>query len=33
MHGFSAHTDTVRASVEAFVDALNLLGVTGKKEE
>ena len=29
----SAHTDTVRASVEAFVDALNLLGVTGKKEE
>ena len=29
----AVHTDTVRASVEAFVDALNLLGVTGKKEE
>lgn len=33
VHGFAAHTDTVRASVEAFVDALNLLGVTAKKSE
>lgn len=30
VHGFSAHTDTVRASIEAFVDALNKLNVTAK---
>lgn len=29
-YGFSAHTDMVRASVEAFINALNLLGVTEK---
>ena len=29
-YGFSAHTDVVRATVEAFVDALNKLGVTEK---
>ncbi len=28
--GFAAHTDTVRASVEAFLDALRILGVTEK---
>ncbi len=33
MHGFSAHTDTVRAAVEAFIDALNLLEVHGREEE
>ncbi len=32
VHGFAAHTDIVRAGVEAFVDALRLLNVTEKKE-
>ncbi|MCC8019444.1 MAG: 2-isopropylmalate synthase [Rikenellaceae bacterium] len=31
--GFAAHTDTVRASVEAFLDALRILGVTEKPEQ
>lgn len=31
-HGFAAHTDTVRASVEAFLDALCKLNVTEKLE-
>lgn len=30
-HGFAAHTDVVRAAVEAFIDALSKLGVTEKK--
>ncbi len=29
-HGFAAHTDTTRASIEAFLDALRTLGVTEK---
>lgn len=33
VQGFSAHTDIVRASVEAFIDALRLLGVTEKPLE
>ena len=32
-HGFAAHTDTTRASVEAFLDALRSLDVTEKREE
>ncbi len=32
-HGFAAHTDTTRASVEAFLDALRILKVTEKREE
>lgn len=32
VHGFAAHTDTVRASIEAFIDALRILEVTEKKE-
>ncbi|MFI3266297.1 MAG: 2-isopropylmalate synthase [Rikenellaceae bacterium] len=31
VHGFSANTDIVRASVESFVDALNKLNVTEKQ--
>ncbi|MBQ4279277.1 MAG: 2-isopropylmalate synthase [Rikenellaceae bacterium] len=30
-HGFSANTDVVRASVEAFIDAINKLNVTEKE--
>jgi len=30
-HGFAAHTDVVRAAVEAVVDALNKLAVTEKR--
>ncbi|GHU98571.1 2-isopropylmalate synthase [Bacteroidia bacterium] len=30
-HGFAAHTDVVRAAIEAFVDALRKLGVTEKE--
>lgn len=30
VHGFSANTDVVKAAVEAFVDALNLLNATEK---
>ena len=30
VHGFAAHTDTVRASIEAFVDGLNHLNVQEK---
>ena len=33
VHGFAAHTDTVRASVEAFIDALRILNVTEKTTE
>ncbi len=33
VHGFAAHTDTTRASIEAFLDALRVLGVTEKKSE
>lgn len=33
VHGFSANTDTVRASIEAFVDGLNKLNVTAKNRE
>ena len=33
VHGFAAHTDTTRASVEAFLDALRALNVTERKEE
>lgn len=33
VHGFAAHTDTVRAGVEAFIDALRILNVTEKVEE
>ena len=32
VHGFSANTDVVKAAVEAFVDALNLLNATEKAE-
>ncbi len=32
VHGFAAHTDTTRASVEAFIDALRVLNVTEKTE-
>ena len=32
IHGFSANTDVVKAAVEAFVDALNLINATEKKE-
>ena len=32
VHGFSANTDVVKAAVEAFVDALNLINATEKKE-
>jgi 2-isopropylmalate synthase len=31
-HGYSAHTDTVRASVESFIDALRVLNVTEKSD-
>ena len=31
-HGFAAHTDVVRASIEGFIDALRILGVTEKIE-
>lgn len=31
--GFSAHTDIIRASVEAFIDALRIIGATEKKEK
>ncbi len=31
--GFSAHTDTVRAATEAFIDALNILKVTEKAHD
>lgn len=31
VHGFAAHTDTVRASIEAFVDGLNHLNVQEKE--
>lgn len=31
-HGFAAHTDTTRASVEAVLDALRALNVTERKE-
>lgn len=30
--GFSAHTDTIRAAVEAFIDALRILEITVKEE-
>ena len=33
VHGFAAHTDTTRASVEAFLDALRVLNVTERKEK
>ena len=33
VHGFGAHTDTTRASIEAFLDALRALNVTEKIEE
>ena len=33
VHGFAAHTDTTRASIEAFLDALRALNVTEKREE
>lgn len=33
VHGFAAHTDTTRASIEAFLDALRALNVTEKIEE
>ena len=33
VHGFGAHTDTTRASVEAFLDALRILNVTERKEK
>lgn len=33
VHGFAAHTDTTRASVEAFLDALRALNVTERREE
>ena len=33
VHGFAAHTDTTRASVEAFLDALRVLNVTARKEK
>lgn len=33
VHGFAAHTDTVRAAVEAFIDALRILNVSEKTEE
>jgi len=32
VHGFAAHTDIVRAAVEAFIDGLRKLNVTDKKE-
>ena len=32
VHGFAAHTDTVRAGAEAFMDGLRKLGVTEKIE-
>lgn len=32
VHGFAAHTDTTRASIEAFLDALRVLDVTERKE-
>ena len=32
-HGFAANTDVVRASIEAFVDALHKLNVTERKED
>jgi len=31
-YGFAAHTDSVRAGVEAFIDALSKLGITEKLE-
>ena len=33
VHGFAAHTDTTRASIEAFLDALRILNVTERKEK
>ena len=33
VHGFAAHTDTTRASIEAFLDALRVLNVTERKEK
>ena len=33
VHGFAAHTDTTRAAVEAFLDALRVLNVTERKEK
>ena len=33
VHGFAAHTDTTRAAIEAFIDALRILNVTEKPEE
>lgn len=33
VYGFAAHTDTVRASVEAFIDGLRKLNVTEKSEK
>ena len=33
VHGFAAHTDTTRASIEAFLDALRALNVTERKGE
>ena len=33
VHGFAAHTDTTRASVEAFLDALRALNVTERIDE
>lgn len=32
VHGFSAHTDVIRASVEAFIDGIKKLNVTEKKK-
>jgi 2-isopropylmalate synthase len=32
-HGYAAHTDTVRAAIESFIDALRVLNVTEKPAE